>query len=205
MRKNLILAAVFSLLAVMGIAAQDTAKPADTVKPADTAKPADAAKSTDFSGKWTLDVGKSKLDERMRIESMTLTVSQKEKELTTESEIKRTPPKDNMTPGGGRGGMGGGLAGTGPEKRTYGLDGKETTEDNTSGGIPSTAKLKAELKKDGTLNLSVTRKFNTPLGEAEAVTKETWSLSADGKTLTISRDQTTPRGSFSSTFVLNKN
>jgi hypothetical protein len=207
MKKNLILAAVFSLLATIGISAQDTTKPADAAKPADASKPADAAKPTDFSGKWTLDVGKSKLDERMRIESMTLNVTQTEKELKTESTIKRTPPpaNANMTPGGGRGGIGGGLAGTGPETRTYSLDGKETTEDNTAGGIPSSAQLKAELKKDGTLNLSVTRKFNTPMGAAEAVTKEAWSLSADGKTLTISRDQTTPRGSFSATLVLNKN
>lgn len=200
MKKNLILTAIFSLLAAVAISAQDPAKPADTAKPA-----VDAVNAVDFSGKWALDVGKSKLDERQRIESMTLNVTQKEKELAAESEIKRTPPKDNMTPGGGRGGMGGGLAGTGPEKRTYSLDGKETTEDNTSGGIPSSAKLKAQLKKDGTLNLSVTRKFNTPMGEAEATTKETWSLSADGKTLTIAREQTTPRGSFSSTMVLVKN
>lgn len=199
MKKNLILAAVFSLLAVVGISAQDTAKPVDTPKPADTAK------ATDFSGKWTLDVSKSKLDERQRIESMTLSVSQKEKEVTTESEIKRTPPPNNMTPGAGRGGMGGGLAGTGPEKHTYSLEGKETTEEANAGGMPVAAKLKAELKKDGTLSLSLVRKINTPMGEAEISTKDVWTLSADGKVLTIAREQTSPRGSFSSTMVLNKN
>jgi hypothetical protein len=193
MKKNFILAAVFSLLAAVAISAQDTAKPA-----------ADTAKSTDFSGKWVLDVSKSKLDERQRIESMTITVSQKEKELTTESEIKRTPPKDGMTPGGGRGGMGGGMAGMGPEKHTYSLDGKETSEEANAGGMPMAIKLKGELK-GGTLNLSLTRKFNTPNGEAEASTKDTWTLSADGKTLTIAREQNSPRGASSSTFVLNKN
>jgi hypothetical protein len=195
MKKNLILAAVFSLLAAFAVSAQDTAKPGDT------------AKAADFSGKWTLDVGKSKLDERMRIESMTLSVTQTEKELKTEATTKRTPPpaNSNMTPGAGRGGMGGGVAGMGPDVHTYSLDGKETSEETSMGGIPASAKLKAELKKEGTLNLSITRKFNTPNGEAEAVTKESWSLSADGKTLIIARDQTSPRGSFSATFVLTKN
>jgi hypothetical protein len=194
MKKNFILIAVFSLFAaVMSVSAQD--------------KPAEAPKPTDFSGKWVLDLSKSKLDERMRIESMTLTVSQTAKDLKTEAAVKRTPPKDNMTPGGNRGGMGGGPAGGGPDIHTYTLDGKETTEDasaaNPGMGMPG-AKLKAELQKDGTLNLSMVRKFNTPMGEAEAATKEKWALSADGKTLTIDRDQTTPRGSFSNKMVFSK-
>ena len=88
MKKNLILAAVFTLFAaVISVSAQD--------------KPAEAPKPTDFSGKWVLDISKSKLEERMRIESMTLTVSQTAKDIKTESLTKRTPPRDNMTPGGG--------------------------------------------------------------------------------------------------------
>jgi hypothetical protein len=194
MKKNLILAAVFSLFAaVVSVSAQD--------------KPVEAPKSTDFSGKWVLDISKSKLEERMRIEAMTLTVSQTAKDLKTESLTKRTPPKDNMTPGGGRGGMRGAVAGSGPDIHTYSLDGKETTEDasaaNPGMGMAG-AKLKAELKSDGTLNLSLVRKFNTPMGEAEASTKEKWTLSADGKTLTIDRDQTSPRGSLSARMVFTK-
>jgi hypothetical protein len=193
MKKNLILAAIFTLVAAaMSVSAQD--------------KPADTPKLTDFSGKWVLDISKSRLEERMRIESMTLTVSQTAKDLKTESLTKRTPPRDNMTPGGGRGGMGM-LAGTGPDIHTYTLDGKETTEDasaaNPGMGMAG-AKLKAELQRDGTLNLSLVRKFNTPMGEAEAATKEKWTLSADGKTLTIDRDQTTPRGSLSAKMVFTK-
>jgi hypothetical protein len=194
MKKSLILTAVFTLFAaVMSVSAQD--------------KPADAPKPADFSGKWVLDISKSKLEERMRIESMTLTVSQTAKDIKTESLTKRTPPPNGMTPGGGRGGMGGVLAGTGPDIHTYTLDGKETTEDasaaNPGMGMAG-AKLKAELQKDGTLNLSLVRKFNTPMGEAEAATREKWTLSADGKTLTIDRDQTTPRGSFSAKMVFTK-
>lgn len=188
MKKNIILLAAISLFAaVMSISAQD--KPAD------------------FSGKWVLDVAKSKLDEKMRIESMTLTVSQTAKDLKTESLIKRTPPPNNMTPGGGRGGFGGRVAGSDPDVHTYSLDGKETIEDlsaaNPGMGMAG-AKLKAELQKDGTLNLSMVRKFNTPMGEAEASTKDKWTLSADGKTLTIDRDQTSPRGSLSAKMVFTK-
>ena len=192
MKKNLILIAVFSLFAaVMSASAQDL--------------PPAPFKAGPFTGKWVLDLSKSKLDERMRIESMTLTVVQTETLLNTKAETKRTPPKDNMTPGG-RGGASG-PAGMGPDTHTYSLDGKETTEDasaaNPGMGMAG-AKLKAELKSDGTLNLSLVRKFNTPMGEAESSTKEKWTLSADGKTLTIDRDQTSPRGSLSAKMVFTK-
>lgn len=165
----------------------------------------DAAKTTDYSGKWVLDLTKSKLDERQRIESMTLTVSQTDKDIKTVSEVKRTPPPNNMTPGGGRGGMGGGLAGNGPETHTFTLDGKSTSEDVAAGGIPAPPlKLKAEIKKDGTIHTSLTRTFTGQMGEIEIVTRDSWSLSEDGKTLTINRDMSSPRGEFSSKMVFNK-
>lgn len=188
---------MFCLALAAAVSAQDAAKPADTP----------AAKPADFSGKWVLDVSKSKLDERQRIESMTITATQTEKDIKTVSDIKRTPPKDGMTPGGGRGGMGGGLAGSGPETHTFGFDGKETSEEGVpQGGIPSpTIKRKAELKKDGSLALTVSRSFQGPMGNVEIVVKDIWSLSSDGKTLTVDRDQTTPRGSFTSKMVFTKN
>jgi hypothetical protein len=40
-----------------------------------------AQKKTDFSGTWALDVAKSQLGERSRVESMTLTVAQTDKNL----------------------------------------------------------------------------------------------------------------------------
>jgi hypothetical protein len=201
MKNRSFLIAVFTLLISIGaVSAQDT-----TAKPAETPKPAETAKPVDFSGKWVLDVSKSKLDERARIEAMTLTVTQTEKELKTLSDVKRTPPRNDMTPGGGRGGIGGGIAGTGPETRTFSLDGKETSQETASGGIPTPPlKLKAELKKDGTVQLSVVRKISGPMGEAEITTRETWSLSADGKILTIDREMNTPRGNNTSKLVLTK-
>ena len=42
------------------------------------------------------------------------------------------------------------------------------------------------------------------MGEISVTTKETWELSADGKTLTVNREQTTPRGTNTSTMVFTK-
>jgi hypothetical protein len=56
----------------------------------------------------------------------------------------------------------------------------------------------------GTLNLSSSRTFNGPNGEVTATTKDTWTLSSDGKTLTVNRESQTPRGANSSTMVFVK-
>lgn len=171
------------------------------------------AQKTDFSGTWTLDVSKSKLDERARasIESMTMSVTQTDKELKVATVTKRVAPAAGApagTPGsgtGGGGGMGrGGGFGSGDSANTYSLDGKETTVevDGPNGKIP--VKLKATIEANGTAKLSSSRTFTTQMGDVTASTNESWSLSADGKTLTVSREQTTPRGTNSSTLVFAK-
>jgi hypothetical protein len=99
-------------------------------------------------------------------------------------------------------GRGGGF-GNGDNKVEYALDGKETIVeiDGPNGKLP--IKYKATI--DGAkLNLSSSRTFNGPMGEVTATTKESWSLSADGKTLTVERENTTPRGTNSSTLVFVK-
>lgn len=161
-------------------------------------------KATDFSGTWTLDVSKSQLGERARIEAMTLTVSQTDKELKVATETKRPgPPADASAagPGGGRG-MGRGFGG-GDGTVVYSLDGKETTVeiDGPNGKMP--VKYKATIDA-GRANLSSSRSFSGPMGDVTITTKDTWSLSADGKTLTVVREQTTPRGTNSSTMVFAK-
>ena len=162
------------------------------------------AKPTDFSGTWALDVSKSKLDARARIESMTMTVTQTDKELKVATETKRTPPPADA-PGagsGGGGGMGRGFGG-GDSTSTYSLDGKETTAeiDGPNGKMP--VKYKATI--DGAkASLSQSRTFNSPMGEVSVTTKESWTLSADGKALTIERESTSPRGTSSSTLVFAK-
>jgi hypothetical protein len=159
------------------------------------------AKTADFSGTWTLDVSKSKLDERARIESMTLTVAQTAKDIKVDSKTTRTPRPD----GAGGGGMGGGRGGFGggDSSMTYTLDGKATTiqQESQMGTVPVSLTGKLD---GGTLNLASSRTFNGPNGEITATTKDTWTLSADGKTLTVNRESTSPRGTNSSTMVFVK-
>lgn len=160
------------------------------------------AQKSDFSGTWTLDAGKSKLDGRARIESVTMNVAQTDKDIKIETATKRLPPPEGA--GGGQGGgmrRGGGMGGDGTF--LYTLDGKETSieTDSPMGKVP--VRLKAEFD-GGKLKLSSVRTFNTPNGEMTATTRETWALSDDGKTLTVKRETETPRGTNSSEMVFTK-
>lgn len=173
-----------------------------------------------YAGTWKLDKANSKLDPRMMVESMTWTVSQTGSEFKIVSEVKRAEPAVTQTAGGpppvaappggaqpmrggrgmGRGGFGGGGDGT----TVYSLDGKETVGevDGPMGKMPVT--YKASVGTDGTLVLSNSRSFEGPMGEIKLTTKETWKLSPDGKTLTVERENTTPRGAQTSTLVFIK-
>lgn len=159
-------------------------------------------KKADFSGSWALDIANSKLGERARIESMTMTVAQTDKDIKVETATKRQAPADAGGGMGRGGGMRGGFGGDG--NFTYTLDGKETSvnQETPMGAIP--VKLKAELGDDGKLKLSSSRTINTPMGEMTVTTKETWSLSEDGKSLTVKREMESPRGTNSSEMVFTK-
>jgi hypothetical protein len=161
------------------------------------------AQTADFSGTWTLDVGKSQLGERSRIESMTLTVTQAANELKVETATKRQAPPADAPQGGMGRGMGRGGFGGGDGTVVYSLDGKETTVemDGPNGKIP--VKYKASVE-GGKANLSSSRTFSGPMGDVSITTKETWSLSDGGKTLTVVREQSTPRGTMSTTMVFVK-
>jgi hypothetical protein len=185
-----------------------------------------AQTKTNFSGTWELDKANSKLDERQAksIESQTLNITQTDKEFTVDVKTKRLPPPDmkdgdkpkpdssampppqmgggrgegrgegvGRGPGGGRGGMGGGMDNT----TTYSLDGKETTmqQESPMGQVPVI--LKAKFDKE-LLKVSRLSTFNGPMGEMTISNKETYTLSADGKTLTVKRESESPRGNFSS-------
>ena len=165
-----------------------------------------------YSGTWTLDKDKSTLAGPMRIDSMTLTVSQTDKEIKIETATKRLPPNDTPgaptagAPGGGpgRGPGGRGPMGMGDGTTVYSLDGKETQAevDGPMGKMPVT--YKGSLRTDGSLELSSSRSFNGPQGTITTTTKETWGLSADGKTLTVDRVNSTPRGEQTSKLVFSK-
>jgi hypothetical protein len=159
-----------------------------------------AAMAQDFSGSWKLDVSKSKLDERQRIESMSMNVTQTTADIKVETQTKRLPPPADGQ-GGGRG-MGGGFGG-GDSTMTYTLDGKESQiqQDTPRGPMPVAIKAKMD---GGKLKLSQARTFSGPMGEITMTTRETWTLSEDGKTLTVNRESESPRGTNSSEMVFVK-
>lgn len=173
-----------------------------------------SAQTSDYSGTWELDKTASKLDDRSKsIESMTVTITQTDKDITVRSETKRGAPPEGAGMGGNGGGrpagmgggmgrMGGGMMG-GDSSTTYTLDGKETKteQQGPNGAMPVSLKARSD---GGKLKLSRESSFSGPMGEVTISTKDTLSLSADGKVLTIQREQSTPRGTQSNTFVLNK-
>ncbi|MGI8789045.1 MAG: hypothetical protein ACR2HG_14990 [Pyrinomonadaceae bacterium] len=184
MKRRVIFMAIFSLfLAVAAVSAQE--------------------KTTDYSGNWELDVSKSKLGDRLRIESMTMNVSQTDKELKVESTVKRAARPEGDTNGGGMNRGGGMGRGDGTQTVTYSLDGKETKA-ATGGQMGGEATLKAKVEKDGKLKLTSSRTFSGQMGEMTITTKETWELTDGGKTLKVTRDTETPRGSQSAEMVFNK-
>jgi len=152
-----------------------------------------AQKGANFSGTWTLDISKSKLGERNNIESQTLTVVHTEKDIKVSAATKRAA-RPAGAPAGGGGRPGGGMGGPGGDNTaTYTLDGKEVTieQDTPRGKVPVKMTGKAD---GGKLSLSTSRTFQGPNGEMTMTTKETWSLSADGSTLTVDRESASMRG-----------
>ncbi len=190
MKKVSVLLAVFCLLLTAGtVFAQD--------------------KVSNFAGSWELDISKSKLPERTRVESMTFNVTQTDKEIKVETNTKRAArPEGDRPAGDGNGGMrqgsgmgrGGRMMGGGNGTVTYSLDGKETTvnAEMPEGMPPSSVALKAKTEKDGKLKLTSSRSFDTPNGSMSIKTTETWELTDGGKGLKVTRDIETPRGTQSS-------
>jgi hypothetical protein len=162
---------------------------------------ANAQKPTDFSGRWSLDVAKSKLGDRNSIESQTLTVAQTATEIKVETATKRVAPPSGASsgaPGSGR------AFGGGDVPATYTLDGKEVkSESDGPGGTKIPVSMTGKFE-GGKLVLSRTSTFNGPNGEVKTTNKETWELSADGKTLTINTERTSFRGIDTSTKVFIK-
>lgn len=186
MKKNFILAAAVAVLAMaFSVSAQKA--PAD------------------FSGKWNLDLAKSKLTDREKqtIESQTITVTQTATDIKIETDTKRIAPAGGAPaggpPGGGRPGGGGGMGG-GPQ--TFPL-GKEATSDQQMG--QNTVPVTAGSKWDGS-KLITNRSFtmNGPNGEFKSVTKQTFELGADGKSLTVTVESQGMQGATTSTRVYSK-
>jgi len=147
-----------------------------------------ALAAPDFSGTWVLDASKSDQMSMGRQggggtpPNITLTIQQSGNELA----ITRT-----MEMGGNQR--------TSDQKFT--LDGKE----NTNTAMMGRGEMVSKSRWDGgTLVIEGTQKISSPRGEMEIATKEAYSLSEDGKVLTITTTRTTPQGERTTKQVYNK-
>jgi hypothetical protein len=159
------------------------------------------AQGGNFSGTWTLAKDKSTMAQGgAGIESMTLAVTQTAEAMTVATTSKRAA----QAAGGGRAvaGRGPGMMG-GETTVIYSLDGKETTSSQESavGNMETTVSAKAAGEG---MELRSVRKMNSPAGAITLTTVENWTLSDEGRTLTIKREMDTPRGKMSSTLVFNR-
>lgn len=163
-----------------------------------------AAAPANFAGTWTLDKSKSQgLNPRQQnADSVSLVITQTDKEITLEEKITGGNPPAGGQPGGPPGGGGGGGRGMGMGgPRTYNLDGSETSTENERGKTVR----KATVSSDGkTIELSSKSTFQGPNGEITLNSNDKLQLSADGKVLTINRHSESPRGAQDSTLVFNK-
>ena len=135
------------------------------------------AAATDFSGTWMLDKAKSEgLQGPMASIDQTWTVTQDAKTLTVEAAFS------------------GGEQPRPPSKRTFNLDGSETTMEVT-GRMPGKATMKAKWQGDGKiLELSQVTKANFQGNDVTITTTEHWELADGGKTLKVHRTSESPRG-----------
>jgi hypothetical protein len=160
---------------------------------------ASASAPPSFAGTWDVDKAKSQNMSRIwqEAEGVTLVIVQNDKQVILETKIIGGPAPP--TSGGGTGS--GPRFGPGPMGPvTYNLDGTEANSESERGKSTT----KATWGKDGTLELSLKRTFNTPNGEITATTTDKLSLSADGKVLTDVRHTESPRGPQDSTLIYNK-
>jgi hypothetical protein len=167
---------------------------------------AGAAAPANFAGTWALDKAKSEglPPQAASIESLTLTVTQDAQQLKVDSKTAMGSPEAAAAGGPGQGGGRGMGREMFPPSASYKLDGTETTADNP-GGRGGTTTFKAQWKDDGkTLELKRVSKFNFQGNDVTFTTAEDWTLSADGKTLTIKRASESRRGPQSSTLVFTK-
>jgi len=139
-----------------------------------------AGKKVVFTGEWTLNESKSELGEGRVFSALKITVKQEKKTIF----IERT------------------RSGRDGEERTSSetltLDGKE----NINEGERGTSTSKLTWSEDGTsLTIKTTREFNRQGETFEMNSIEVWTLSEDGKILTIQSDISSPRGERSVTLV----
>jgi hypothetical protein len=146
-----------------------------------------AAASSDFSGTWILDTNRT-TDRSIR-GSDSYKITQDAQQIALESE------------GGGDGLR----TRTKLLNATYKLDGTETTTENPRDGRGNRTSFKAQWKDGGkTLELRQVYAYNYRGDDMTSTETQDWTLSADGKVLTVQRTVISSRGTQSSTLVFNK-
>ncbi len=136
-----------------------------------------SAAKPDFTGTWKLDAAKSS-GVQPGIE-VTMTVTQKDDKINTETKFKGGPQGDKTVSG------------------SYVLDGKETDfTPKMQNDMTAKGKKTSKWNADGS-GIEITEKveMETPNGDTvQAESASKWSLSSDGKTLTIEGKSKTARG-----------
>ncbi|MFN7944420.1 MAG: hypothetical protein U0Z53_03635 [Blastocatellia bacterium] len=142
---------------------------------------------TSFAGTWSLDKGKSEgLNQQLQnAESITLTITQDDKELTTKQEIAGSPAP--------------------PQTATYKLDGSETTGDVNLGRMQGKATRKAKWM-DGGKMIELHSVINVEFqGNPVTITQvQHLELAEGGKVLKIHSTSESPRGTQESKLTYNK-
>ena len=159
-----------------------------------------AQKGANFAGTWELDKSKSQLSQRQAdsIKSATWTVTQDDKQLTSEQKIERVEGAGGGPGGGGGRGRGFGMGGG---QVTVKLDGSETTTESERGKTVSKAKW---LNDGKTLEITSVRSGAFQGNAFTFTTTENWELSDGGKTLKVHVKTESQRGPQESTYVLSK-
>ncbi len=162
-----------------------------------------SAQKAGFAGTWSLDKSKSQgLSTRIQgADKVTWTVTQDDKTVSIEQKVEGgQPPAGGGGAGGGMGGGGGRGPGGPAGPQSYNLDGKEVTTQGQNGGSTS---MKSSWS-GSTLELTTVRSGSFNGQDFKATSSDKLSLSGDGKTLTVSRHNESPRGTTDSTWVFNK-
>jgi hypothetical protein len=135
-----------------------------------------ASAKTDFSGSWKLVADKSDFGPMPPPEKYEQTVDHKDPEL-----------KISLVQAGQQGEM--------KAEMAYNTEGKETTNEIRGNAVKSTAKWEGDA-------LLIESKMDIQGNELKLADK--WSLSEDGKTLTMNRKINAPQGEFEMKMVLSK-
>ncbi len=145
-----------------------------------------AAAKADYTGTWTLDLAKSEgLPPVVKSQTVTVKQTGDRVEVTT----KTTLDEGEQT-----------------QTDAYVLDGKETDfVPKGPGGMEGKGKRTSSWAADGNgIEVKETATFDTPGGAVDVKFVRNWSLSADGKTLTIVMNIDSPMGAQTIKRVLNK-